>query len=84
MTYYLYILRSLKDKKHYTGISSNVEKRLAQHNSGKTRSTKIRRPFILIYTEEFNSRSEAREREKYLKSYQGCKDKIEILKNIGE
>jgi putative endonuclease len=84
MKYYLYILKSLKDNKHYTGISGDVKKRLAQHNSGKTQSTKIRRPFVLIYTEEFNSRYEAREREKYFKSYRGCKDKIEILKNIGE
>ena len=68
MRYYLYILRSLKDNNYYIGISSNVKKRLTQHNSGKTQSTKSRKPFVLIYTEELNSRLEAREREKYLKS----------------
>jgi putative endonuclease len=82
--YYLYILKSLKDNNHYTGISSNIEKRLLQHNSGKTRSTKNRKPFILIYKEKFPSRLEARKREIFLKSYHGSKEKMEILENIGE
>jgi putative endonuclease len=84
MTHYLYILRSLRDNNHYIGISSNVEKRLSQHNSGKTRSTKSRKPFILVYTEKFNSRLDARKREKYLKSYKGSKEKLNIIENIGE
>jgi putative endonuclease len=84
MKYYLYILKSLRDGKHYTGISSNVASRLAQHNSGKAKSTSHRRPFILIYTEKFNSRLDARDREKYLKSYRGSKEKLKILEKIGE
>lgn len=82
MKYYLYILRSLKDNKLYTGITGNIEKRLRQHNFGKTPSTKSRKPFILIYSEEFDSRIEAREREKYLKSYKGSKEKMEIVENL--
>jgi putative endonuclease len=84
MECYLYILKSLKDGKHYTGISSNIESRLAQHNSGKTKSTSYRRPLSLIYKEKFNSRLDTRNREKYLKSYGGSKDKLKILENIGE
>lgn len=84
MKYFLYILRSVKNKNHYIGISENPDKRLREHNSGKTISTKSRRPFVIIYREEFSSRSEAREREKYLKSYTGSKEKFEIFKNIGE
>lgn len=84
MKYYLYILKSLKDNKHYVGISADPENRLKQHNSGKTQSTKSRRPFILIYLERLNSRQEARSREKYLKSYEGSKEKLNIIENIGE
>lgn len=45
-----------------------VERRINQHNKGQNRSTKAYIPFILIYTETFNTRKEAREKEKYLKS----------------
>jgi len=84
MTYFVYILRSLKDGNLYVGISADVEKRLVQHNSGKTQSTKSRKPFKLIYREKFNSRQEARGREKYLKSYEGSREKLTIIENIGE
>ena len=61
-----------------------ILKRLKQHNSGKTASTKSRKPFILVYTEIHNSRKDARQREIYLKSYAGVQEKRKILKNIGE
>ena len=51
-------------------MSKNPEKRLVEHNSGMTKSTKLRRPFKIIYKEECLSRDNARKREKYLKS--GC------------
>ena len=79
MQYYLYILKSLKDNNLYIGISQNVEERLKQHNSGKTFSTKGRRPFILIYTETHKTRDEARQRQKFLKSYTGAEKKRKIV-----
>ena len=66
--WYTYALKSLKDKNLYTGISENPEDRLDQHNAGMTKSTKNRRPFILIYKEPCGDRKQARKREKYLKS----------------
>ncbi|EKE20080.1 MAG: hypothetical protein ACD_8C00056G0005 [uncultured bacterium] len=83
MQYYVYMLRSLKDNNLYVGISHNPSIRVTQHNAGKTSSTKSRRPFVLIYKELYPSRIEAREREKYLKSYAGSKEKMQILENIG-
>jgi putative endonuclease len=65
---YVYVLISKKDKEFYTGLSNNVPKRFLQHNNGLVRSTKTRKPFILIHTEEFATRSEAAHREKFLKS----------------
>jgi putative endonuclease len=66
--YYVYILKSLKDGFKYTGITDNIVRRLNDHNSGKNKSTKNRRPFVLIYKEETINRIEARKREAYLKS----------------
>lgn len=83
MTYSVYILKSLKDSNHYVGLTSNIEKRLVQHNNGVVISTKARTPFVLLYTEIFNTRADAREREKYLKSYKGAAEKASIIKNCG-
>ena len=52
----------------YVGLTDTVARRIDQHNKGQNRSTKAYKPFKLIYTEVFQTRKEAREREKYLKS----------------
>jgi len=77
--YFVYILKSLKDGKYYVGLTSDVQKRLGNHNSGLNKSTKNRRPFKLIYSESLKRRSEAREREKFLKSYSGVEEKRKII-----
>ena len=66
--YFVYILKSLKDGKKYTGITNDLNKRVKDHNYGKNISTKTRRPFVLLYSESCKNRVEARKREKYLKS----------------
>ena len=65
------MLQSLVDHKHYTGLSSDIKKRLKMHNAGKVQSTKKRGPFILIYQEVAETLLEARKREKYFKSAAG-------------
>jgi putative endonuclease len=68
--YYTYVLRSLKDKKLYIGSTSNIAKRIQEHNNGLNISTKKRRPFELIYCEKFQTRKDARWREyKFKKSH---------------
>ncbi len=62
----------------YVGMTSNLERRFKEHNNGENRSTKAYKPFVLIYTETFQTRVEAREKEKYLKSGIGK----EFLKNL--
>ena len=66
-----YALQSKKDGWLYIGISSDVKKRLEQHNRGYSRSTRSRVPFELFYVEECGSRVIARKWEKYLKSGNG-------------
>ena len=67
--YYLYILKSLKDGNLYVGTTDNIERRLKEHNSGKSRSTRLRRPLRLTYKELYETLSEARKREWYFKNH---------------
>jgi len=69
--YFTYILKSLKDKKYYYGSTSHLKNRLTQHKYGKVKSTKNRRPLILHYTEQFNTKKEAENRERFFKSIDG-------------
>jgi putative endonuclease len=69
--FYSYILESEKDGKYYYGSTENLELRLIKHNKGYVKSTKARRPFVIHFFEEFNSRSEAFKREQYYKSVDG-------------
>lgn len=79
MTFFVYILRSLKDEGLYIGQTNNFEKRIIRHNTGQVSSTKNRRPLEVLYTEKFNTRKESMAREKYLKS---LKSSTYILENI--
>ncbi len=69
--YYVYILESEKSGRHYIGSTANLERRLAEHNEGKVKSTKRYRPWKIIYTEEFSTKTEALKRERKIKSYKG-------------
>jgi len=71
MFQYIYILRSIKDGKMYTGYTKNLKLRFDLHKQGKVFSTKDRRPLKLIYFEGCLSQQDATHREKYLKSYKG-------------
>jgi putative endonuclease len=69
--YFVYVLRSLKDGKFYTGHTDDLTKRIDEHNNGLTVSTKYRRPFELIYYEASRNRKDAARRERYLKTTYG-------------
>ncbi len=71
MIYYIYILQSKKDNNFYTGYTSDLRKRLEEHNNGNVTSTKYRRPLKLIYFEGCLSQKDALHREKYLKTSWG-------------
>ncbi len=71
MYYYVYVLLSEKDTLLYTGYTSNLEKRISEHNTGKVYSTKNRRPLKHIYFEGGLNQQDATRREKYLKSGNG-------------
>ncbi|MEO5912178.1 MAG: GIY-YIG nuclease family protein [Pelobium sp.] len=66
--YFVYAILSEKDNRIYVGFSSDLDKRINEHNSGKTKSTKGYKPWKLIYNEVVLGRKEAREKEKHYKS----------------
>lgn len=67
----VYILYSKRYKRKYIGVTSNLDKRLKEHNSGYTKSTKPFIPWVIVHIEEFHTFKEARHREKYFKSAAG-------------
>jgi len=77
--YTVYVLRSVKDGKHYTGYTSDLERRLKEHNAGRTESTKRRRPFEVIYVERYQTKVEAAQREKILKTGSGRKELQKLI-----
>jgi putative endonuclease len=71
--YCTYVLFSEKDRMLYVGYSSNLERRLIQHNSGNVKSTSYRRPLQLIFCEFYLFEADARKREMYFKTTAGKK-----------
>ena len=69
--YFVYVLRSLKNKRFYIGSTNNLTRRLFEHNKGKSKYTRNTKPFELIYTETYATRKEAIAREIALKGGQG-------------
>ena len=58
---------SEKIKKFYVGSSSDVNKRLTEHNYGKANFTSKGIPWKLVYSEQFNSKKEDQQRERKIK-----------------
>lgn len=69
--YTVYILSSLKTKRYYIGHTDSIERRLREHNSGKSTYTKSYIPWEVIYTEEYPTKQAAYAREMQIKSYKG-------------
>jgi putative endonuclease len=66
--YYVYAIRSVEKKYIYVGLTNNPDRRLAEHNGKKEKTTRLYTPFKAILIEKYGTRFEARKREKYLKS----------------
>jgi putative endonuclease len=77
--YYVYILEC-SDRTLYIGTTNNLEKRLVAHNASKygAHYTKIRRPVVLVYSENCKTRSNALKRERALKKLTR-KEKLTVI-----
>lgn len=80
--FFVYILLSLKDNRTYIGSTNNLERRISEHNNHKAKATKFRAPFRLILSEEFLTRAECMNREKWWKSGAGRRHLKEIFSKV--
>lgn len=69
--YYVYVLKSYRDKLFYIGFTTNIKDRISCHNNGAVPATKCRRPLELIFYEAFMSKKDAKRRENYFKTTKG-------------
>ena len=69
--HYVYVLKSLRDGNSYIGYTTDLKRRVEAHRRGRVFSTKVRRPFMLVYYEACLDSEDAKRREHYLKSTQG-------------
>lgn len=82
MFFYTYILQSLKDGDNYIGYTHDLRNRVEEHQKGRSFSTSFRRPFRLIYYEACLDETDAKQREKYLKSTAGRRFLVKRLRNF--
>ena len=77
MFYYVYMLKSKSVKPvTYVGFTSNLQKRINLHNSGKGAKFTRGRKWKLIYKEVYKSKKEAISREYYIKTNRNLRNKI--------
>ncbi len=78
-SYNVYIVEC-SDRKYYTGITGNLEKRIHEHNLGKSIATKYRLPVTLVYWESATDKYIAAKREKEIKGWSRQKNLALIQK----
>jgi len=67
MKIFVYLLEDNSFSFFYTGITSDIDRRLKEHNSGNVKATSGKKPFKLVWFKGYNSYSDARKHEKWLK-----------------
>ena len=80
--YYLYIIKCA-DKTLYTGITTDLKRRIVEHNSTKlgAKYTSSRRPVKIVYSKKFKNRSTASREESRIKKLKRV-DKLKLIKNL--
>ena len=80
--YYVYILENQNEKSLYIGYTTNLERRVSEHQNGKGgRTTRLKKNWELIYYEGYLNKQDAEGREKFLKGGSGRKYLYKQLKN---
>jgi putative endonuclease len=82
MVWYVYVLRSRRTGRFYLGSSKDPTRRLAQHNRGKTVSTRGRGPWDMVYCEEYSTRAQASGRERRLKQMKSNRRLEELIAGL--
>ncbi|MCH7812022.1 MAG: GIY-YIG nuclease family protein [Chloroflexi bacterium] len=76
---YVYLLKSVTTDRFYIGCTNDMDRRLGEHNSGKSASTKPYRPWELVHSEYFENLAQARQRERYLKAQKSRKILMSVM-----
>ncbi len=78
--YYIYMVKCV-DNTLYTGISTELERRIEEHNSSDkgAKYTRVRRPVTLVYSEEYPDRSSASKREYEIKKKMSRAEKLALI-----
>jgi putative endonuclease len=78
--YYVYIVECI-DKTLYTGIATELERRIEEHNTSSkgAKYTRTRRPVKLAYSEKHKDRSSASKREYEIKKKMSREDKLKLI-----
>ena len=77
--FYIYLLQS--NSRIYVGMTTDLKRRVKEHNAGQNVSTKAYLPWNLIFYEAYNNREDATRREKYFKKTQGRQAMRRMLKH---
>jgi putative endonuclease len=67
MAYFVYIIESELDGTYYVGVSKDPPARLEKHNGHHRGFTTRKQPWKLVYTETYETKTEALKRENFLK-----------------
>ena len=81
--YFVYIVQCA-DNTFYTGIATELERRIEEHNSSDkgAKYTRVRRPVCLVYSEEYPDRSSASKREYEIKKKMSRSDKLKLIESF--
>ena len=83
MLSYCYILYSVKLNKYYVGSTSDLDRRLHDHNRGKEKFTRTGMPWNLVYAEPFEELTMARKRELEIKKKKSRKYIEQLISSAG-
>ena len=80
--FYVYVLKSGKNGDLYKGFTSDLKKRICEHNKGVTQTTKTNGPWKLIYYEAIENETDARKEEIFLKAGKGRERLNRLLQSM--
>ena len=82
--FYVYVLKSNVNGDLYVGSTQDLRERFRLHNNGKVKSTKVNKPWTLVYYEAYKSKEDATKREFELKIHAAKNRLKEQIKNSFE
>jgi len=82
MSYSVYILLNKSKTRTYTGVATDVDKRLKRHNDGNVPASRPYRPYDVIHIETYATLEEARQKEYFYKSTTGRRKLREIISQL--